>query len=121
MSTILFFVDDLHLSADSFARTHKTVLRFINEEMGQNDQALIVSTSGQTGFLGQLTDNKTVLRAAAARLFFHDRSTRDTDRPPMTEYQALAVGRQAARIYRVHNSAGARRSIRNASQSIIDV
>ncbi len=92
--TIFFFVDDLHLSFDSFARTRKTILRFIANEMGQNDQAVIVSTTAQTGFLGQLTDNKTVLRAAAARLFFHDRATRDTERPPMSQYQALAIDRR---------------------------
>lgn len=92
--TIFFFVDDLHLSFDSLARTRKTILRFIDNEMGQNDQAVIVSTTGQTGFLGQLTDNKTVLRAAAARLSFHDRTTRDTERPPMSQYQALAIDRR---------------------------
>lgn len=92
--TIFFFVDDLHLSFDSLARARKTILRFIDNEMGQNDQALIVSTSGQTGFLGQLADNKIVLRAAASRLFFHDRTTRDIERPPMSQYQALAIDRR---------------------------
>ncbi len=92
--TIFFFVDDLHLSFDSLSRTRKTISRFIDNEMGQNDQAVIVSTSGQTGFLGQLTDNKTVLRAAAAKLSFHDRATRDTERPPMSQYQALAIDRR---------------------------
>jgi hypothetical protein len=71
-------------------------LRFIDNEMGQNDQAVIVSTSGQTGFLGQLTDNKIVLRAAAAKLSFHDRATRDIERPPMSQYQALAIDRRDA-------------------------
>jgi len=92
--TIFFFVDDLHLSFDSLSRTRKTISRFIDNEMGQNDQAVIVSTSGQTGFLGQLTDNKTVLRAAAAKLSFHDRATRDIERPPMSQYQALAIDRR---------------------------
>lgn len=92
--TIFFFVDDLHLSFDSLSRTRKTILHFIDNEMGQNDQAVIVSTSGQTGFLGQLTDNKIVLHAAAAKLSFHDRATRDIERPPMSEYQALAIDRR---------------------------
>jgi len=94
--TIFFFVDDLHLSFDSLSRARKTILRFIDNEMGQNDQAVIVSTSGQTGFLGQLTDNKIVLRAAAAKLSFHDRATRDIERPPMSQYQALAIDRRDA-------------------------
>ncbi|MFN2455988.1 MAG: VWA domain-containing protein [Pyrinomonadaceae bacterium] len=91
---IFFFVDDLHLSFDSLSRTRKMLLRFIHEELGQNDQAAIVSTSGQTGFLGQLTDNKTVLRAAVERLAYRNNSTRDSERPAMSEYQALAVDRR---------------------------
>ncbi|MGH9929963.1 MAG: VWA domain-containing protein, partial [Pyrinomonadaceae bacterium] len=62
-------------------------------EMGQNDQAAISSASGQIGFLQQLTDNKAVLRAALNRLEARPYFVRDFDRPPMSEYQALAVER----------------------------
>ncbi len=90
---LFFFVDDLHLAPDSVARTRKTLRRFISDELGQNDQAVIVSTSGLTGFLGQLTNNKSVLRAAVERLSYRNTSTGDSERPPMSEYQALAVDR----------------------------
>jgi len=42
------------------------------------------SVSGQIGFLQQLTDNKTVLRAAVERLKFRSYSVTDFERPPMS-------------------------------------
>jgi VWFA-related protein len=41
---------------------------FVENQMKSNDRVAIVSTSGQIGFLQQLTDNKAVLRAAISRL-----------------------------------------------------
>src|SRR5919197_2309976 len=90
---VVFFVDDLHLSAGSAARVGKTLLRYIEEEVGQNDEAAVVSASGQVGFLQQFTDNKAVMRAAASRITTHPYAVRDMQRPPMTEVQALAVDR----------------------------
>ncbi|HEV2914658.1 MAG TPA: VWA domain-containing protein [Pyrinomonadaceae bacterium] len=88
---IFFFIDDLHLSAESIIRTRKTLLSFIDKEMGQNDQVAITSSSGQVGFLQQLTDNKDVLRKAVERLSFRGVTVRDTENPPMTVYQALQI------------------------------
>ena len=90
---ILFFVDDLHLSSASLARTRALLLRFIEEQMGQNDQALVATASNQLGFLQQLSDDRRVLRAAASRLSPREASVRDFQRPPMTELQALAIDR----------------------------
>src|SRR5947209_5125677 len=91
--TVIFFVDDLHLSAGSSVRVGKTLLRYINEEVGQNDEAGVFSASGQVGFLQQFTENKAVLRAAASRIRPRPYVTRDMQSPPMTEVQALAVER----------------------------
>ena len=65
---IFFFVDDVHLSADGFTRARSLLLDFLNNQMKLNDRVAIVSTSGQIGFLQQLTDNKSMLREAIARL-----------------------------------------------------
>lgn len=94
--TIVFFIDDLHLSLDSLGRTRKTLTHFIDEEMTDNDRVAIASTSGDIGFLQQFTDNKLVLRAAAARLTQHPYKVRDiTDvHTPMTEFMALTIERQ---------------------------
>jgi VWFA-related protein len=88
---VLFFVDDLHLSPASLARTRALLLRFIEDQMGQNDQAVIMTASSQLGFLQQLTDDRRVLRAAAARLKPREVTVRDFQRPAMSELQALAV------------------------------
>jgi VWFA-related protein len=88
---ILFFVDDLHLSAASLARTRNLLHRFIDGQMGQNDQAVISTASNQLGFLQQLSDDKRVLRAAASRLRLRETGVRDFQRPAMTELHALAI------------------------------
>jgi VWFA-related protein len=92
--TVIFFVDDLHLSAGSSMRLRKTLLRFIDEEIGQNDVAAVISASGQVGFLQQFTDDKVVLRAAASRINPRPFYVRDSDRPPMSEAHALAIERR---------------------------
>lgn len=89
--TVIFFLDDIHLSASSIYYTRSMLNRFIDHQMGQNDEAAIFSTSGQIGFLQQLTDNKSVLRAAVERLHSVGATVRDFERPPMSEYQALQV------------------------------
>lgn len=88
---VFFYVDDLHLDLPSLAATRKLIARFIDREMGQNDEAAIASANGQVGFLQQLTDNKAVLRAALERLKVRPYSVRDFGRPAMTEYQALLI------------------------------
>ncbi|HVF51445.1 MAG TPA: VWA domain-containing protein [Pyrinomonadaceae bacterium] len=88
---VVFFIDDLHLSMGSLKHARDTLLRFINEEMGQNDRAVVASASGQLGFLQQLTGEKAVLRKAVAQLSYRPYNVRDHDRPPMSEHQAVAV------------------------------
>ena len=91
--TIVFFIDDLHLSLDSLGRTRRTLAQFIDHEMSDNDRVAIASTSGDIGFLQQFTENKSVLHAAAARLTHHPDKVRDmTDvTTPMTEFMALTI------------------------------
>jgi VWFA-related protein len=96
--TVLFFVDDLHLSAESIARTRKMLSNYIEQEMGENDEAVIASASGQLGFLQQLSSEKEVLRAAVERLKYRPQNFLDTDRPRMTVYQALAIERNDAEV-----------------------
>ena len=89
--TIVFFIDDLHLSLDGVGRTRATLKHFIDEQMTPNDQVAFVSAAGQMGFLQQFTDNKSVLRAALDRLKPIPMSTRDSDQPPMTEFTAIRI------------------------------
>src|SRR5689334_9031011 len=66
--TIVFFIDDLHLSLDSLNRTRMMLQRFLDREMNSKDNVAILTASGQVGFLEQFTNNKAVLDAALARL-----------------------------------------------------
>ena len=88
---IFFYIDDLHLSLTGVKQTKSLLTKFVNEKMGQNDEAVISSASGQIGFLQQLTDNKAVLRAAVERLQYRNPTVRDSERPTMTEFHALRI------------------------------
>lgn len=67
--TIVFFIDDLHLTPDSLNRTRMMLQHFLDQEMSSKDNVAIVSASGQIGFLEQFTNNRDVLDAAVGRLF----------------------------------------------------
>ena len=100
--TVIFFIDDLHLSLDSLNPTRSAITRFIDEEMAPGDLVAIVTATGQLGFLQQFTDNKAVLRAAAARLKNIPPAVHDAEQPPMSEFIATRIAngdRQAAGFY----------------------
>jgi VWFA-related protein len=87
----IFFLDDLHVAPTDLQRARDAMLRFVEEEMGQNDEAAVFTASGQLGFLQQLTGDKEVLRLAVKRIVSRYFDTRDAERTPMTEAQALAI------------------------------
>jgi VWFA-related protein len=89
--TVIFFIDDFHLKAESINRTRTAVLNFIDHSMGQNDRGMVIAASGQIGFLSQLTDNKDVLRAAIERLKSREFFVADETKPSMDAYQAIAI------------------------------
>jgi VWFA-related protein len=89
--TIFFFVDDNHLSPEGLTRSRTSLNRFIDEQMGDEDQVAIVSTSGQIGFLQQLTDNPTVLRTAASRLNYKRETEAFAGRTQITEAIASQI------------------------------
>ncbi|HEY0386042.1 MAG TPA: VWA domain-containing protein, partial [Pyrinomonadaceae bacterium] len=88
---IIFFVDDLHLSGASLILAREALQRFVDKQMNANDQVAIVSTSGQIGFLQQLTDNPTVLRAAIKRLNYKQNPEAYTGNTQISEYMASQV------------------------------
>ena len=88
---IIFFIDDLHLSAVSVQRTRSAILEFVENDMSLEDQVAIASPSGQIGFLQRFSDSKPVVRAAVSRLNHKPYTVRDLEQNPMTEYQALRI------------------------------
>ncbi len=91
--TIVFFIDDMHLSPDSLHRTRQMLREFVDRQMSAGDSVAIVSASGQIGFLQQFTNNKQVLDAAMARLSprQYDVQSFGTGNTRMTEYLALNI------------------------------
>jgi len=65
---VFFFVDDVHLTSEGLNRARSVITHFVENRMTAKDRVAVVSTSGQIGFLQQLTDNKAVLREAISRL-----------------------------------------------------
>ena len=96
--TVMFFVDDMHLAPGNLLRTRKSLLYFIDNIMGENDQVAITSASGQIGFLQQLTGNRAVLRAAVERLSAVAPRGRDYQQPPISEYQAYLIVERHDRV-----------------------
>ncbi|HKG14421.1 MAG TPA: VWA domain-containing protein [Pyrinomonadaceae bacterium] len=88
---IFFFVDDLHLGGDSLSRARKSLLKFIDEQMASGDIIAVASTSGRVGFLQQLTDNKTVLRAAVERLAYIRNTEPYAGKVPISEADANRI------------------------------
>jgi VWFA-related protein len=89
--TIFFSLDDLHLSPASLARAREALQRFIANQMNPNDQVAIVTTSGQLGFLQQLTDNPAVLRTALGRLSSRTITDVYTGKTQISDYMASQV------------------------------
>jgi VWFA-related protein len=88
---IFFFLDDVHLSSSSLVKARKALQRFVDYQMNPNDQVAIVSSSGQIGFLQQLTDNQIVLRAAVARLDYKQILEPNLGKTRITEYMASRI------------------------------
>jgi VWFA-related protein len=88
---IFFFVDDLHLSGESLARGRKALLHFIENQLNPEDRVAIVSSSGQIGFLQQLTDNSAVLHEAIARLNYKKSTDTYAGSTRISEYVANRI------------------------------
>ena len=88
---LFFFLDDIHLAPASIARARAALNKFVDQEMNSGDQVAIVSTSGQIGFLQQLSDNPAVLRLAISRLSSKPNGDGYTGKTQISEYLASQV------------------------------
>jgi len=89
--SILFFIDDLHISEASIATVRNGLTRYIDTVMGPEDRVTIVAASNTIGFLRQSSSDKTELRALAGKLISRRTSIDDAGPPLMTEAQAIAI------------------------------
>jgi VWFA-related protein len=88
---VIFFVDDVHLTNASLTRTRTALSEFIDKRMHEGDQVAVVSTSGQIGFLQQLTNNDVVIHHALERLNYKRNPETYAGRTVITDYQANQV------------------------------
>src|SRR6266853_4767335 len=91
--SIVFFIDDMHMSPDSLHRTRDMLRHFLSTEMSSHDSVVIASPSGQIGFLEQFTSNPQVLSAAIERLSPKQYEVRGygSGSTRMREYDALII------------------------------
>ncbi|HYW70496.1 MAG TPA: VWA domain-containing protein [Pyrinomonadaceae bacterium] len=91
--TIVFFVDDMHMSAESFHRTRDMLRGFLTNEMSMSDSVIIATASGQMGFLEQFTNNKQILATVVDRLSPQQYDVRSfgSGSTRMREYDALMI------------------------------
>jgi VWFA-related protein len=89
--TLLFFVDDLHLSADSVMRCRNALSNLVRISVGTNDRVGIFAASGQIGSEQTLTSDKAGLLSLLAKFNFVSAGVEDLEYPPMTETQALMI------------------------------
>jgi len=90
---IVMAVDDYHLEPADLPFVTQALRRFIDEQLGAGDQAMVVAASGSLGALQQFTADREVLRHAVDRIRPQSRSYRPSplDIPRITEYQAELI------------------------------
>ncbi len=96
--TILFYLDDYHLSATSINRLREMLTKFVDQDMGSNDEVAIVTATGQLGFLEQLTTERVVLHRAIDNFSHRNFESVDAERPPMSESEAVAIMSEDRRV-----------------------
>jgi VWFA-related protein len=96
----ILFLDDLHVAPANLPRARDAMMRFVQEEMGQNDEAALFTASGQLGFLQQMTGDREVLKLAVGRIVsrFLDNSEAG-EQNPINEYQAFAIERGDRQLF----------------------
>ena len=89
--TLLFFVDDWHMSADSVMRARVALSTLIQTSVGFKDRVAIFAASGQLGSAQELVSDKSVLLGRLKKLNYMSPGVEDLSWPPMTESQALLI------------------------------
>ena len=97
--SVVFFIDDMHMSAESLHRTRDMLRHFVADEMNARDSVVITSASGQIGFLQQFTNNREVLAAAIDRLSPRQYEVRSfgTGSTKMREFDALIIDKASSK------------------------
>ncbi|HSD29010.1 MAG TPA: VWA domain-containing protein, partial [Vicinamibacteria bacterium] len=89
---VVLAVDDVHIESHNLLRIKKTLERFLERDMGEQDRFALVTMSGSRQH--EFTDDRQALQKAIARLSVQDRKPKWVGAPYMSEYQAeqIALG-----------------------------
>lgn len=99
---VVLLVDDVHIEAGNLLRTKKALNRFLEREVGPEDQIALVTTGGTRGLYQEFTDDRHVLQRSVDRLSVQDRTVGSVTRIPyITEYQAEQIERGDPEALRV--------------------
>ncbi len=89
---LVLAVDDLHLAPGNLMQAKQSLVKFLDQQTGANDQLALITTSGGLGLYQQFTQDRDVLKRAVNRLSPRDRkATSDMDMPRITPYQAELI------------------------------
>ena len=96
--TILFYLDDYHLSSTSVMRIREMLENFVTRQMGIDDQVAVVTATGQLGFLEQFASEPAVIRRGISKLVHRNFNSGDAERMTMTESDAAAISADDRRV-----------------------
>jgi VWFA-related protein len=88
---VVLAIDDVHMAFENLARTRKALGRFLDEDLGPDDQVALVTTSGAGAISQEFTTDRAVLRQTLSRLSAQDRRAAWMGVPHLTEYQAELI------------------------------
>ena len=89
--TLLFFIDDWHMSSDSVMRARIAMSSLIETSVSSKDRVAIFAASGQLGSAQELVSDKAVLLARLEKFNYLSPGVEDLSWPPMTDSQALLI------------------------------
>ena len=70
---IVLAIDDLHVSFSNLVYARQALIKFVDEQVTNDDQVALITTSGQLGMHQQFTNNRDILKRAINRLAFAER------------------------------------------------
>lgn len=93
--TVLVLVDDNHLTAQNLVPVKRMLHDFVLYELRDDDQFILMTSTGSLGFLQQLTDDRAVMRMAVDRVSARSVPSGITgDRPALSPSEAESILRR---------------------------
>ncbi|MEO6727082.1 MAG: VWA domain-containing protein, partial [Blastocatellia bacterium] len=90
---LVLAVDDVHLAPGNLMFAKKALNKFLDQQVGTNDQVALVTTTGALGMYQQFTADREAMKRAVNRLSPGERrATSQHDIPRITSYQAELIG-----------------------------